>query len=231
MATKNTEVTKPEERALIANPDGLRDVMQMLAPGEQLDVFSFPTVKIPAGGGRAWDLPSGESSKELTGVIVVRTLVRSYWKASFDESGGGSPPDCVSLDNEHGIGDPGGECASCPLNQFGSGKDNAKACRQITRLFLLQPDNLLPIFLPLPPSSYKICQNYVVSLMGRGIPLWETVTTIGLEQDKSGTGIVYSVPVFRAVGERLSEADRASVKVYRAGLLPVVSAMPITEEV
>ena len=136
--------------------DALTILEDTLAPGEQLDVFSLPCIKAPAGGGGTWELPNGESAKEIQAIVLHRQVVRAYWGASFEESGGGSPPDCSSMDAIIGEGDPGGVCRFCPNNAWGSGKDNGKACRQITRLFLLFPDSILPVLLSLPPSSFKV---------------------------------------------------------------------------
>lgn len=228
--TAATAVAVPAKSAALSVPD-LNEVAAILAeslnPGEQLDVFALPTIKLPAGGGLAWTLPDGEIAKELSGVIIDRHVVRAYWDVSFDESGGGGPPDCSSLDNLTGQGDPGGDCVKCPFNEWGSGKDNAKACRQITRLYLLRDGDLLPTLVPLPPSSFQASQKYVVSLAAGGKSYYGLRTRIGLAQTKSGGGITYSLPVF-AQGASLEPAEQAAVAHYRRSIMPVLRATPVT---
>lgn len=47
---------------------------------------------------------------------------------------------CQSADDKHGVGDPGGDCATCAMAQFGSGKGNAPACSR----FYNYPSLILP---------------------------------------------------------------------------------------
>lgn len=122
MTSKHQEVTiyKGQQFAVAEHGGDVAAVLaDVLAPGEQLSLSSFPAIKIPAGGGLAWTLPDGEPAKEIQCVILHRQPVRAFWREAF--SGEGNPPDCTSIDNLIGQGDPGGECATCPLNEWGSG--------------------------------------------------------------------------------------------------------------
>ena len=234
MATsRKTEVAKVEEQersVLLFDPSVMAEVLRSaLSPGEKLDVFALPIVKIPPAGALYWQLPDGPPAQTLSGVIIARQPVRAYWQHACDEGGGGAPPDCSSMDSLYGVGDPGGDCSECPLNVFGSGKDNGKACRQITRLFVLTEGNMLPVLMPLPPSAFKACQRYVWGLAAKVVTAWQVQTSISLRQEKSSTGIVYSMPVF-AQGATLDAADRKAIAEYRNGLLPLLTAMPLAEE-
>ena len=231
MATTKAVTTTPEEGGslLPLSVDEIREVMEgALVTGERLDILNLPTIKVPAGGGKTWDLPDGSSAQELTGIIVVRRPVRAYWAVAFE--GGGSPPDCSSLDMITGHGKPGGTCEHCPMAEWGSGKDNAQACRLITRLLVLQPDTILPALLPLPPSAFKACQNYVVGLAAQSKAPWHVRTAITLQQTKSGGGITYSVPEFRAIAT-LTKDQQAEMSRYREPWLALVGAAAVTEEV
>ena len=230
MGTKQEVATVKERSVITFDPAAMAGVLaSALSAGETLDVFSLPTVKVPTAGGQYWAVPDGPPAALLEGVIVYRQPVRSYWEQGFEESGGGSPPSCSSLDNVTGVGSPGGDCASCPLNVFGSGKDNGKACRQITRLFLLTTGNVMPWLVPLPPSAYKACQQYVVGLASKGLSAWGVTTMIALRSERSSGGITYSVPVFSA-GKPLGAADKTAIEQYRAGLVPILTAMPLADE-
>ena len=49
---------------------------------------------------------------------------------------------------------PGGLCASCPFNEFGSAENGrGKKCRNTMLLFLQQPGRALPLAVLLPPTS------------------------------------------------------------------------------
>ncbi len=207
-----------------------------LAPGETLDVFNLPIVKIPAGGGRAFDLPTGEAAQSFDGIIILRQPVRAYWRESFAVTGGGSPPDCSSADSIRGEGDPGGACASCRLSDYGSatgddgGQKAGQACRQITRLFVLRPESLLPTLLLLPPSSYKAAKDYVVGTLAAHSRHYSAVTTrIGLEQAQSRDGIKYSRVTLEIAG-LLSPEDEEAITEYRKAIIPSLRGMTVTQE-
>ena len=88
-----------------------------------LRLTDLERITVPAGGGTMWEVPTIDSEgvdyhKTLTGIIIGSQTGRKYWKTSFDETGGGTPPDCFSADGVDGIGNPGGQCASCPNAKF-----------------------------------------------------------------------------------------------------------------
>ena len=259
-APKTTEVaTIPiSDYAIITATDEDRAILnEAMAPGEELSFSNLPTIKIPTGGAKNWELPDGTATQEIEAILLHRQPVRAYWSIRFSEGGGGAPPDCSSLDNITGLGNNGtkvgwnieesytpdgvafytGEhdCATCPLSQYGTATNDkgepaaGKACRQITRLFLMFPDSILPTLLPLPPSSYKEAQNYTISSAARGKRYSEIVTGIALEQDKSKAGITYSKALFRAIGN-LSPDEAAKIRSYRADLLPRLTNAPIIHD-
>ena len=115
--------------------------------------FDLDRIKIPAGGATVWSVPTlegDEPAKELLGVIVHFQDQRAYWAESFGKGGGGSPPDCSSLDMQVGVGRPGGDCSRCPFAQYGSAvrddgsEGRGQACRSIRALYLLLPNSVLP---------------------------------------------------------------------------------------
>jgi hypothetical protein len=156
----------------------------------------------------------------VVGIVIATQHTRAYWKESFDETGGGTPPDCVSEDGETGIGAPGGECAGCPLAQFGSAeKGSGKACSEKRLVFMALPDEILPVCFKAPPTSLKNAKSYLMGLTSRGKKLYEVLTAITLEKDKSKSqGITYSKMVFRKVGDvrnkELIAAYATAIKPY-----------------
>ena len=119
----NNELAVNEGFAVLANQNVLNEALAEDCQGLE---FSFDRVKLPAGGGTAFELPSAESDetemvKDITGVIVYNHPAYAYYHDKY--TGGNNPPDCGSFDGVTGIGNPGGNCADCPYNKFGSGSN------------------------------------------------------------------------------------------------------------
>ena len=101
--------------------------------------LSFPRVKIPAGGALQFEIPSDnpedpDYAKTLEGVILYSHSTCAYWPEGSEYDDNVSPL-CSSLDGKMGYGTPGGACAACPLNQYGTATDSkgnqakGKACK------------------------------------------------------------------------------------------------------
>ena len=152
---KNTEIAVNEGFAALANRDVLNEAMADDCQGLE---FSFDRVKLPAGGGTAFEIPSAESdesemAKDITGVIVYNHPAYAYYRDKY--TGGNNPPDCGSFDGVTGIGNPGGNCQNCPYNKFGSGEGQSKLCKNKRMLYILREGELFPITLSLPTGSLK----------------------------------------------------------------------------
>lgn len=191
-------------------------------------------VRIPSGNVRQWALPSLEGedvmSKAIRGVIVMYRPGRAYWERGLDESGGGSPPDCSSSDGKMGVGQPGGVCANCPLNQFGSAtKGKGKACKEMRLLFLLRPESLLPLVMVLPPTSIKPMKKYLQRLTSAAIPYPKVETEIGLVEASNADGIKYSQATFKMLG-KLDDASAKHVAAYAESMKGAFEAVELTAD-
>ena len=200
------------------SPDELREAIQMNFEGEELRPSDLDRVRIPAGGGIAWEVPTPEGevepAKALTGIIVHHKTARAYWESSLEDSGGGAPPDCKSADGTTGNGTPGGNCAKCPMNQFGSdSRERGKACKEMKLLFLLKPDSLLPIVVVLPPTSLQPFKKYLMRLTSAAVAYSRVETEIKLEKESNTDGIDYARAVFKAT-QRLDPASAKFVSEY-----------------
>jgi hypothetical protein len=103
-----------------------------------LDV-GFERIKIPSGGATMFEMPAEDgdetlSVKEFSGVVLHHHTLNAYYKNKY--TGGSNPPDCGSFDGVTGEGDPGGNCAKCTNNQFGTGENGAKACKNRRRVYI-----------------------------------------------------------------------------------------------
>ncbi len=105
--------------------------------------LSFTRIKIPGGGHLQFEIPSGnpdvpDYAPYLEGVILYSHNSNAYWPegSEYDDD---QPPLCQSFDGKAGYGEPGGTCADCVLNQFGSdGNNKGKACKNMRMLYLLR---------------------------------------------------------------------------------------------
>lgn len=206
--------------------------MQENLGGSEISPFDLDVITVPSGGGLAWVVPGldgDESEKELEGIIVHHQPVRSFWKESFEASGGGTPPDCSSVDGRVGVGSPGGVCRACPLDTWGSGKGDAKACQERHMVFLLRPHEFLPVLVNVPPGSLKLVRKMLLRLTSKCIPFYDVVVALGLKQDKSSTGITYSQIAPRRVGA-VGEDERERLAAYRDAIVPSLRAVKLDSE-
>lgn len=184
------------------------------AVAEEMDglgTIPFDRVKIPSGGGLAFEIPGeeeddAETAQELIGVILDHGPVNAYWANKF--AGGNEQPDCSSFDGKQGVDRITGEikdCATCPYNQFGS--DNAgKACKNVHRVYILREDNPVPLILSLPPTSLKYMRDYIGKrVILKGFRCWQVLTKITLKKEKSKDGITYSRAAFAFVDKLTPE--------------------------
>jgi hypothetical protein len=167
--------------------------------------ITLDRIKIPAGGGLMFEITGDDGEpepvKEIEGIILHHHAINSFYKEKY--TGGNNPPDCGSYDGKFGEGNPGGECAKCPHNQFGSGEGSGKACKNKRRIFILREGELFPFILSLPPASLKEFTNYIKRLITKGKRSHSIVTKITLKKATSSTGIQFSQAVF-SMGRDLS---------------------------
>lgn len=223
-------ITAPEEQAV----EVLRE---NLARG--FTEFDLDRVSIPSGGGLAWTVPTLEGKvpmQTLSGIIIYFKEPRAYWKTSFDQSGGGSPPDCSSSDGSFGRGEPGGECSKCPLSEFGSAEKTDKtgkpveargqACKQMRQLFLLTPDSLIPMVVSAPPTSLKPIRNFMMRMAGKLVFYHSVVVGLSLVENKNKDGIKFSQIEPKIIGT-LSKAEHQRVMKIRQAIIGPLQTMDL----
>ncbi len=187
--------------------------------------FDLQRITVPSGGGTFWKIPTLEGPKAeplLRGVIVFQRDIRAYWKVPLEKSGGGTPPDCSSLDSITGNGKPGGLCHNCPLAQFGSDDDKrGQACKQAKQLFILRGENLLPEVVSVPATSLKNAKQYLLQLSNAGIPYWAVLTELTLTEAKNAGGLTYSRINFKFAG-KLDAKTQVAAQKYGEMLRPML---------
>lgn len=209
------KLVNTESFVLISDPGSLEALSCNLA-GEQLSEWDLDRIKVPGGGGTAWEVPSLEGSKnqdEIRGIILHVGIRKAYWE---NPNPTGDPPSCFSPDGLAGIGLPGGDCMSCQFNQFGSaiaGDGSArkgKRCREVRMILFIREEDRLPLIIVVPPSSLKNCKQYLMRLP---VAMFQAVTRLSLEKVTGGDGPDYSRIVMTYDGHIGSEAA-GSLKNY-----------------
>ena len=207
---KNTDtgIVEATGFAVLANMDILNEAMAEDCQGME---FTFDRVKLPAGGGTAFELPAADGEeaemvKEITGVIVYNHPAYALYMDKY--AGGNNPPDCGSFDGIMGVGNPGGKCADCPYNKFGSGDGQSKLCKNKRLLYILREEELFPL-IPLPEPPRHLHERH------GGIPPLPVRESHGGAQERhprrGGQGIHPALP--RALGDGQGAQER---KPHRA---------------
>lgn len=196
---------------------------------------SFERIKIPAGGGVAFEVPgdtldSPDTVKEFEAVILYHQPINTYYKNKYD--GSNNPPDCGSMDGKLGLSSEGElvECASCPFSKFESAEDGkGKACKQKRRLFLLREGEFLPIILTLPTGSLGEYSKYIMRIMGKGKKSNAIVTKFSLKKAQNSGGITYSQAVFSIVRD-LSTEECLSIEKMSEQVKAMATKVAVADE-
>lgn len=210
-------------------PDEAQELLQDALGGDTLSFSDLDRIKVPSGGGQSWEIPSltGDvSARVLEGVIVHKEDRRAYWPYTVEDRPDDSDgrPDCQSTDLIMGIGSPGGECSSCPFNEFNSDIKGGpgKACKETRQLFVLTKNDLLPIVLTVPPTSLRNVREYFVRLLRAQVSPLSVVTSIGLE--KADNGKFKFSKVTLTAGERLTPDATGRLRAYAEAMMPAMKA-------
>ena len=228
MALKNVETYM----ALQSDATSVLETIRENIGNDRITDRDLDRITVPLGGGLNWTVPTLEgedSAKSLDGIIVHWTAPKAYWQTGM-EVGGNTPPDCSSHDGEIGYGQPGGDCFSCPLNQWGSAEGgNGKACKEKRMLFLLRASDLLPIVIQAPSTSIQPIKKYFLRLANKSLPYWSVITSLSLEKGSNGAGIAYSRISPNSAGP-VPEEQRKVLKEYVEAIRPIIGYTDITRD-
>lgn len=213
------------------------DISQAIS--EEMDglQIDFDRVKIPTGGGLAFEVPGDDPDnpdmvKELIGVIVDHHPVNAYWENKFE--GQNNPPSCSSMDGKQGVDTSTGEarnCKTCPYNQFGSAEERrGKACKNMHRVYLLRSGEMFPLLITLPPTSIKPLSNYIAKrVLAKGKRTTDVITKISLKKAQNSSGITYSQVQFAKV-EDLDPVVAEQIRQYSQGIKAITRQVQIEQD-
>ena len=228
---KPAEVPAPVNSTYLALTNNALDIIRENLKNQPLSFDLFDIVKAPSGGSTVFAVPglSGvDAEKELTGIVLDYATPRAYWDTP--EPVEGTPPVCLSKDSLISI--DGKACSRCPYNDFGSkdGDSNAKACKESVLIFLLRPNNILPLLVRVPVTSKARFLKYMARLVGNLTPISGVVTRITLEKATSKGGKPYALFNFEAVSI-LEQEESEHAKSYAKQLMEIVNAAEMNAEV
>lgn len=176
--------------------------------------------------------PDGEKHQQFIGTILDMNRINAWWEESFDESGGGSPPQCYSM---NGVAPDklsenlqAAECAECERNKYGSDGGRGKACKNMKRIHVLFKNELFPHRLTVPPSNLKVVDIYVTQLTSKGFPYQLVETGFSLRETKNKDGIKYSELVLAPVSYITDRAQAEKIKELLTQLKPAMRGQAIS---
>ena len=232
MSETNLATTASKAMVTVPNEASMAVVMDNM--DGQITSNDLIKIKFPSSGAVAFEVPTLEGleyQQAIDGVIIAQQLQNVYWED--DTVGSGTPPDCAARDGRNGEGNPGGECAVCPFNKFGTArKGGGKACQNKKVIFVLRPNSILPIAISVPPSSLGVVRSYMTKF--GEMPYYSVVTRFSLEKAVNADGNPYSklvlatVPLYpdaKGLERVMLPADTVTdIKAYRDALLPQLQA-------
>lgn len=216
-ATKNTKAMTTVTDTTSALATGFGSLSKLDDNfAKEMDGLSavFDRIKIPIGGATYFEMPTDEPEKtetvkEFSAVILHHHAMRAYYKEKY--TGGNNPPDCGSLDGIVGNGAPGGICDQCMCNQFGSGENGSKACKERRRLYLLQEGEVFPKILSLPTGSLKEFARYLMHCLPNYGRSCAVLTRFSLTKAINKGGISFSKAQFR-MERPLTETELVAIE-------------------
>lgn len=229
VAGAETALAATDSDYLALNSNAL-DIIRDNLKNQPLSFDFFDVVKSPSGGSTVFSVPGlagDEAAKELTGIILDYTTPRAYWDTPDPVEG--TPPTCLSQNSI--ISQDGKACARCPYNDFGSkdGESNAKACKESVLIFLLRPNNIIPLLVRVPVTSKPRFLKYSTRLLSSLTPISSVVTKITLEKATSKGGKPYALFNFEAVAT-LSSEEAMQAKKFGQQFLAYVEAANLEPE-
>ncbi len=221
----------PINSSYLALTNNALEIIQENLKKQPLSFQIFDIVKSPSGGATVFSVPglSGdEAAKELTGIILNYTTPRAYWDTPDPVEG--TPPVCFSRDSI--TSEDGKACVHCPFNTYGSkdGESNAKACKESVVLFLLRPDNIMPLLVRVPVTSKLIFLRYMARLIGKMIPLSGVVTRITLDKATSKAGKPFALYNFEAVSI-LDPEESAQARAFGQQFMDLVDIASLEPDI
>lgn len=201
--------------------DEVGEIMADMMGGESIGAFGLPTMTVPGGGATVWRMPETDDepyAETVEGVVLSFSASRAYYAAAYGEGESDGMPDCYSPDNVVGIGNPGGECEKCPLNEWGSaGSGGGKACKERRLVYILREGSLVPMVIQVPSASLRPWRAYILSMLDHGGVRFANTTRFGLTVARSGNRSYSQITFSR--GKPLTNEQAMMAREYATQLI------------
>ena len=229
-ATTTEKAVATADGTAVATAEDYAELFDLKENMEGVDV-RLPQIEV-IHRGQMFILPGDEKVDKFEGIILDTNNVNAWWQVSFEESGGGSPPQCFSPDGVRpsGLSEvPQAQwCSKCDQNKFGSA-GRGKACKNMKRVHVRMPDAFLPYRLTLPPSNLQAIHEYITSMSSKGVPYQGVVTEFSLKKGQNKEGIEYSL-INCKMKEKLSLNMLKEIKKQRDELLSIMREQAVGAE-
>lgn len=178
--------------------------------------LEFMKINTPTAGGTIFEIEdptTGTTAPMKTLDCVILKSFPSNVMYLDDYDGTAVPPDCSSNDGVIGVDKDGNEheCAKCTYNQFGSGKNGGKACKNRRLLYVLLDGEQIPRVINLPSTSLSNLAKFQTQVLMARKRLRDYRVLISLTKATSKTNIPYSNYVFATAGLLENPEDIARV--------------------
>ena len=216
----------------------IKDIVHDNLGGERMSLFNLPKISVPSQGVTQWSVPGltgSENADSIDGVVLHSQLTRQWYEKTFEETGGGSPPDCYSSDGINGVGvnadKAQGLCAKCEFSAWGSDRrgGSGQDCGATRPLMILRRDDIVPIWVATPAGSLDAAKKWLFDLTRSRLRYWQVITRIGLEKVRQRNGgLEYSRMTFR-VQAVLDAASQKKIQSLRDEFAPIFSQIDASE--
>uniref|UniRef100_A0A6M3K6J7 Uncharacterized protein n=1 Tax=viral metagenome TaxID=1070528 RepID=A0A6M3K6J7_9ZZZZ len=221
-----------------------REVAALFKEEQQPVIEILPRIQI-VHAAQMFQLPSDEMVKEVHAVLIHAQRVNAWWEFSFEDTGGGEPPNCSSRNavkpdipagetryTEDGteISPQSDDCSKCPKNMYGSSEkegSNGKACKNMFRLFFATEGIFTPVLLTVPPTSLKAVSEYISKLQCQGLYYQQGICKLTLEKKKSYSKLKMSLAEVMGP-ERIDQLRK--LVALRDRYMPVMAGQPFTQD-
>lgn len=179
---------------------------------------------------------AGKKIEEITCIILHHSATNAWWEIPYDQGGGGKRPDCSSLDGftpsaPEGRSFQAQNCSKCKKNQFGTAdKGGGKACKNMWRLHIVIPGQILPKRLTLPCSSIGAIQDFLISLLDNKIPHEAVIVKLTLKEAFNKKNINYSEVIIKPKSVITDEARLLELKKMKGDFSKAFGEVILSDE-
>lgn len=230
--------------------------------GEDAAAYDMQPARIKvAPGGIGQFIMGDETAKSFSAVVAISQKIRGYWpetgtgQAPICSSPDGNigifdadlsddrfkaatstkaPHPGVILLSENKPLPDFFQCATCPMNQWGSEHQRragkGKACKEMRRLLLLIDGWALPAILALPPTSIRSWDAYCSALQSKKGAYFAVKTKFALDSAKAQGGETYNIVQVSAESPIKDVESLKLIGEIRRQYRELVAAMPVVAE-